>query len=218
MDKPTTHQTGKSEQGRVARRRARVRAELLAAAREVFAARGYQGTTVFEIVQTADVAMGTFYLHFRDKEDVLLALTQEALQRVRTQIHEALALHPDMLPIPLLIRTLLRAAYEQRDLFLLICVGESNFLTHSHAHRAQEGLGEHFIAVLQHAKERGELGAGDPVLLAHLLTGVVLRAISWWFEQDDPGPDAMGDQVLALLEHGLPASLLRRNGLAPSDT
>lgn len=212
MNETTNHQPDKRDQGRVARRRARVRADLLAAARQVFTTRGYQDTTVSEIIQTADIAMGTFYLHFRDKEEIFLALAQEALHQVRAQIHEALAHHPDELAIPLLIRTLLRAAYEQRDLFLLICVGESHFLTHTHTHQAQEGLAEHFIAVLQQAKERGELASGDPVLLAHLLVGMLLRAIRWWFEQDEPGPDAMADQMLSLLEQGLPTSLLREKG------
>ena len=209
--KETTH-THTSKQGRVARRRARVRADLLAVARQVFIARGYQETTISEIIQTADVAMGTFYLHFRDKEDVFLALAQEALDQVRAQIHEALAHHPNELAIPLLIRTLLRAAYEQRDLFLLICVGESHFLTHTHAHRAQGGLAEQFLAVLQQAKERGELASGDPVLLAHLLVGMLLRAITWWFEQDEPGPEVMTDHLLSLLEHGLPTLLLHEQG------
>lgn len=212
MNDATNNKPIKTEQSRVARRRARVRADLLAAARQVFTTRGYPDTTISEIIQTADVAMGTFYLHFRDKEDVFLALAQEALHQVRAQIHEALAHHPDELAIPLLIRTLLRAAYEQRDLFLLICVGESHFLTHTHAHLAQEGLAEHFIAVLQQAKERGELTSGDPVLLAHLLVGMLIRAINWWFEQDEPGPEAMADHILFVLEHGLPPVLLTGKG------
>ena len=98
---------------------------------------------------------------------------------------------------------------------LLICVGESHVLTHTSAHQAQEGLAGHFLAVLQQAKAQGVLSTGDPVLLAHLLVGMLLRAITWWFEQDEPGPDAMTDQMLSLLEQGLPSSLLRR-ARAPS--
>src|SRR5713226_1175453 len=63
----TPRQANAPEQSRVARRRARVRADLLAAARQVFARRGYQDATITEITQLADVAMGMFYLHFRDK-------------------------------------------------------------------------------------------------------------------------------------------------------
>ena len=47
-------------QPRVSRKRARTRAELLAAARQVFAARGYHDASIAEITQLADVGVGTF--------------------------------------------------------------------------------------------------------------------------------------------------------------
>jgi AcrR family transcriptional regulator len=43
--------------------------QLLLAAREVFVAKGYQATTVGAITAAANCAHGTFYLHFRNKED-----------------------------------------------------------------------------------------------------------------------------------------------------
>jgi AcrR family transcriptional regulator len=196
-----------SEQGRVARRRARVRADLLAAARQVFTTRGYQDATITEIIQIADVAMGTFYLHFRDKEEVLLALVKEGLALLREHVHEAIETQHDQPLIPLMIRLLLRAASQQRDLFLLLCLEESHQLAHRHVHRAQEGLVGHFLPVLQQAKEDGQL-SGDPVLQAHLLVGMLLRAITWCSQQDEPDPDAIADQILSLLEHGWPSSLL----------
>jgi len=44
--------------------------QLLAAAREVFETRGYAATTVGAITELANTAHGTFYLHFKNKEDV----------------------------------------------------------------------------------------------------------------------------------------------------
>ncbi len=60
--------------GRVARRRVQVRGALLAAARHVLTTRGYHKTTLTEILRGSDVAAGTFYLHFRDKDDLFTAL------------------------------------------------------------------------------------------------------------------------------------------------
>jgi AcrR family transcriptional regulator len=202
--KHSTNKPINTEPSRVARRRARVRADLLAAARQVFTTRGYQDATISEITQRADVAMGTFYLHFRDKEEVFIALAEEGLQAIREQIHAVLAQHADEPAIPLVIRTLLRMAYEQRDLFLLICAGDSPLLAHTQTNRAQESLTEHFIPFLQAAGESGQLASSDPVLLAHLLVGMLMRAITWWFEQDEPGPDVMADHILFVLEHGFP--------------
>lgn len=50
------------------------RATLLAAAREVFAERGYFNASVTDIVERADVARGTFYNHFDGKRDVFSAV------------------------------------------------------------------------------------------------------------------------------------------------
>jgi AcrR family transcriptional regulator len=207
MQDPVSKQTT-TQPSRVARRRARVRADLLAAARQVFTKHGYQDATITEIVQVADIAMGTFYLHFGGKEELLVALAQETLQVIREQVHAAIEQHADEPLVPLIIRTLLRTAYEQRDLFLLLGAGESQLLAHTHMLRGQVGLAEHFISVLQETAETGQLASYDPVLLAHLLVGMLNGAMNWWFEQDEPGPEVMADHILFVLGHGLPASFL----------
>ncbi len=59
--------------------------QLLGAAREVFEARGYAGTTVGAITSVANTAHGTFYLYFRNKEDafgcVMAAVTAELYEQ-----------------------------------------------------------------------------------------------------------------------------------------
>lgn len=50
------------------------RRQLLAAARTVFSERGYQATTVAQITDLAETAHGTFYLHFKNKEDAFVAV------------------------------------------------------------------------------------------------------------------------------------------------
>ncbi len=65
--------------------------QILAAAREVFARRGYHQATIDDIVAQAGVARGTFYLYFTDKRAVFSALTDRfaaqisgAIQRIVT--------------------------------------------------------------------------------------------------------------------------------------
>src|SRR5262249_47192492 len=114
--------------GRVARRRARVRADLLAAARQVFTTRGYEAATISEIIQIADVAMGTYSLHFPDKANLLVARAEAGLATLREQIHATIAEAASEPLLPLIIRTLLRSAYLQRDLFTLIDASENILL------------------------------------------------------------------------------------------
>jgi AcrR family transcriptional regulator len=53
------------------------RLQLLAAARDAFEERGYRATTVAEIVSRAKTARGTFYLYFRNKDEVFAEVLAE---------------------------------------------------------------------------------------------------------------------------------------------
>jgi AcrR family transcriptional regulator len=59
-------------------RREQTRQSILDAAAELFERRGYDGTSVDEIVDRADVAKGTFFRYFPTKLDVLVAVSRQA--------------------------------------------------------------------------------------------------------------------------------------------
>jgi len=65
-------------ESRAARRKRATEARLLDAALAVFCARGYDAATTAEMARAADVAAGTFYLHFRDKRAAFERLAREA--------------------------------------------------------------------------------------------------------------------------------------------
>ncbi|MDD3836661.1 MAG: helix-turn-helix domain-containing protein [Phenylobacterium sp.] len=62
---------------RTDRRRARTRAALLRAGQALFAARSVDGVSIDDIVAAADVAKGSFYNHFPDKEALARAIGEE---------------------------------------------------------------------------------------------------------------------------------------------
>ena len=64
------------------------RTRLLSAAEEVFQRAGYSGTTVGNIATSANVSRATFYLHFADKSDVLMALIRGDLSETPGYWHE----------------------------------------------------------------------------------------------------------------------------------
>jgi AcrR family transcriptional regulator len=66
-------------------RAASTRRQLLDAARDAFEEGGYRGTTVADIVDRASTARGTFYLYFRNKEDVFAQLVAEAIEDLRRE-------------------------------------------------------------------------------------------------------------------------------------
>jgi AcrR family transcriptional regulator len=64
------------------RRRRATEARLLDAALQVFLARGYDAATTGEMARVADVAAGTFYLHFRDKRAAYERLARDAAREL----------------------------------------------------------------------------------------------------------------------------------------
>lgn len=75
-------------------RKRETRDRILAAARKLFETRGFDETPIDAIVREADVAKGTFYLHFETKLDVLQALTRSDLAAAMPQIMARLAKSP----------------------------------------------------------------------------------------------------------------------------
>jgi AcrR family transcriptional regulator len=61
------------------------RRRIMEAGREVFTRKGYHDTRVSEIIDRTGLGHGTFWLYFRDKEDLLRALVEEMLQDFVTE-------------------------------------------------------------------------------------------------------------------------------------
>jgi AcrR family transcriptional regulator len=70
------------------------REELMDAAEALFLDKGFAATSVEEIVRAADVAKGTFYLHFRTKDDVLQALRMRFIESFCARLGKAVGSRP----------------------------------------------------------------------------------------------------------------------------
>jgi AcrR family transcriptional regulator len=77
--------------GKRERTKASNRAAILEAARDVFAELGFDAATVRDIVRRTDLASGTFYNYFPDKESVLRALLEESAREWRRRVRVARA-------------------------------------------------------------------------------------------------------------------------------
>ena len=112
-------QAGVAGAGRREERKARNRAKLLVAARKVFAEKGLGEATARDIVRETDLASGTFYNYFEDKEDAFNALLQEMAERSRALVR--LERREPGLTLEQLVENTFRAyfswALEERELF-----------------------------------------------------------------------------------------------------
>ena len=100
------------------------RAELLKIARQVFAEKGFDATTVSEIVSRAGIAQGTFYLYFPSKISVVVTLAEE----MQTSIEQALhASYAESVSLDAMIERSVASAFhifgEYRDILTLVHSG-----------------------------------------------------------------------------------------------
>ena len=71
-------------QPRTLRKRERTHGEIVAAAERLVAERGLDALSIDEITEAADVAKGTFYTHFADKDDLAAAIGK----RIRVELED----------------------------------------------------------------------------------------------------------------------------------
>ena len=160
--------TSAAAAGRREERKAENRAKLLAAARKVFAEKGLGAATARDIVRETDLATGTFYNYFRDKEDVFRALLEDAAVRQREVARE----NRLKLDVPLEerletgFRDYFEMALENRELFEV-------YRRNAGAIASDTNLFEPAIAELvEDLREWAEAGELPDLDLIYLATGI----------------------------------------------
>ena len=99
--KPPAQRTAKPvpevETERTARGGTRTRREdIIDAAAECFAVAGYDATAMRDIAKKTGILAGSIYYHFASKEEILIAVHEEAIRRITEQV--CAAIDPDARP------------------------------------------------------------------------------------------------------------------------
>ncbi len=76
---------------RSSRRRERSRAALIDAAREIMSVKGVDATTIADITEAADLGFGTFYNHFKSKDEIVLAAMTAMADHFGEEIDQLIA-------------------------------------------------------------------------------------------------------------------------------
>ncbi|MFI5775845.1 TetR/AcrR family transcriptional regulator [Nocardia sp. NPDC051570] len=109
--------------GRQAERSESTRAGLVAAARELFAERGYAAVGTPEVVEHAGSSRGALYHHFKDKRELFRAVYIQIEQEIVQQVTEALAAERSAEPIAALqagLRTFLTTCVEPERVRIML--------------------------------------------------------------------------------------------------
>ncbi|OPZ60973.1 MAG: Fatty acid metabolism regulator protein [Deltaproteobacteria bacterium ADurb.Bin510] len=64
---------------------------ILDAAKKIFATKGFHEAKITDIAREANVASGTIYLYFKNKDDILIKLFEEAVAEITAAVQAAMA-------------------------------------------------------------------------------------------------------------------------------
>jgi AcrR family transcriptional regulator len=180
------------EDRRVARTRRALREALL----ELIQEKGYAAVTVEEITTRANVGRATFYLHYKDKEDLLLEQFSElANERARLLSDIPLSAWRPGATLPVMpLLSIFKHAADNEELYQVVLRGDGHFRI---AERMRSIIAVSISEVIEAIvrNEAPDLCLQIPVdYLASYFSGALLGSIAWWLEQNllkRPSPEEM---------------------------
>jgi AcrR family transcriptional regulator len=210
--------------GRREDKREATRLEILNAAADLFRTKGYDATSVDDIVLAANLAKGTFYYHFQKKEDLVLALQESQLKEAAGIARESLAKGES--PRKVLFNYLNKVATWTEDnselsraIFRHKFEKMKNPCEHKEEHGPPPSIKEYFfdllIEIIELSQKAGELrGDMKAAEIAQVVVPVVMSArMSWLMGGRGPG-GGEPETLSAIMERAMRVLL---DGLVPRD-
>jgi AcrR family transcriptional regulator len=189
--------------GRAERNKRDKRERIVAAARELFRSKGFEGTTTGEIAELADVGKGTLFFHAKSKDELLVMVFQEDMGKA---IDRAFATVPRSGAFVDQAMHVLDAMQRQnqRELGLArIFARELAFVKGDHhgIDAVTEGFFKRMSVLIEAAQERGELKPTiDPYLLAYNIFALQFSFLIVWLGSGLPRPDPAKPSMRQMLE------------------
>jgi AcrR family transcriptional regulator len=189
-------------------------AELLAAALEVFAEKGFAATRLEEIAARAGVSKGTVYLYFESKEALFKAAIEAAMTPAIEAV-EAIANDPGR-PAAELLRSFVFGWWQRIGTTSLGAVPKLLVAESANFPEVARWFHETIITRAQRAMarviaigiERGEFRPVNPQLAARVVFAPMFSVIVWQrafghFMPDLPDPQRFLDEAVTMLTLGL---------------
>jgi AcrR family transcriptional regulator len=196
------------------RKKEKTRQALEDAALELFAEKGFDGTTVDEIAEACDVSQRTFFRYYGAKEDVLFADGDERLEEMLGE----LARRPlDELPLRAVqgafIFSTTEYAQDRERMVLRSRIFDGSSHLRTHKFERQLSWEEAVTAALVERDAMRPAGGGEPTAHLRLVAGVALAclrsALHRWIEVGGDLPGLVNDAFDYLVD-GLAAQGVER--------
>jgi len=178
------------------------RDRILAAAMSVFAAKGYHGAIVDDIVEASGTSKGAFYHYFPNKQGIFLTLMDELAVLVEKGVEIAIeAEHGALAKVEAALRVVIETAGAERDLAKILLV-EAVGLGPGFEQKRLE-IHRRFAAVIQRHLDRaladGDIPRQDTALAAQVWIGALVEVITQWLSADGEDLNQKLPQLRSLL-------------------
>ncbi len=183
------------------------RKEIAEAAKELFTDYGYKAVSMEQIAQKSNVAKGTLYLYFTDKEDLFLYLAREFVSRINSFVEEIeskkLSLTEEIHEV---IYSLLM--YRKKQKFIYRVAKEAKeFRTHLSLKvidMLDNTVSDYLEKRLKSAVEKGLIKPCNTTILAFLVIKVYTALAFEWEEKHEPlNEREIAESVGIFLKQGL---------------
>ncbi len=188
------------------RHRLQTRKGLIQAAVDLVLEKGYEAVTVQDITDRADIGRGTFYIHFKDKEEVVWTAIQGLCLELEEAVHQQ---YKDNIPdqweyVGLLY--IFSQVDKNRDLFRVCFSAQGSAAL---TRRAQDLLVNIFLYDLQNQPLLRDANSNVPVeIVAQMMTGLITRMIVWWLETPNKySAEQMAGMLYQVLYRKMPPSI-----------
>ncbi|MBV8681997.1 MAG: TetR/AcrR family transcriptional regulator [Caulobacteraceae bacterium] len=149
------------------------RAEILKAAEQIFVAEGYEGATIRKIADEVGVSSTCLYMHFRDKDQILLEIVTAAMEELSELSSQVVGLPLSPVErVRMLLRGYINFALRNPNAYRLVfCSPMSEGQPEKTAamHELGSECSERFLGVVREIAAEGRLKAGDPQAVHHAL-------------------------------------------------
>jgi AcrR family transcriptional regulator len=176
--------------GRREERKAQNREKLLTAARKVFSEKGLGEATARDIVRETDLASGTFYNYFSDKDDAFRALLGEMAEQSRALVRaqrRAAGLSVEQ-RVAGAYRAYFEWAVEERELFQVFRLNAGAIALMPDSNLFEMGIVELFED-LRDWEEAGDLPAVDLDYLATATVAIGFQVATHLVDREPPDVD-----------------------------
>ena len=192
------------------KRKELTREKILAAAKQVFAQKGYAGTSIAEVVKKSKLARGTFYLHFQSVEQVLNALLQEIfidIQRYLTDLQVESLDHKNFkLQLGALAKSLLSVFQNHKEtVILLLTTMNAEPKIRTQTVWFQELMQASIRVMLDRGVASGRLKKFDTELMSFLVSGGLREVLSQWllYGRYSKDIEAKVDEMIGIYMNGV---------------